>query len=143
MNVVRFHKLGYPVNKSLVDDLYKSFFVNDRQESKCKHVPANLIESENEFKIELAVPGFSKEDVKISFKDDVLVVKSEKEIQNAEGINYLRKEFVASGFEKKFILTEEIDSENISAVFNNGVLEIALPKKEKEVEKSAVEIEIK
>ncbi|MCL1821519.1 MAG: Hsp20/alpha crystallin family protein [Prolixibacteraceae bacterium] len=143
MNVVRFQNAGYPVSKSLVDDLYKSFFVNDRHAGRCKHIPANLMESENDFRIELAVPGFSKEDVKISFHGDVLVIKSDKEVKEMEGVNYLRKDFVPAGFKKKFILNEQVDTEKISAAFNNGILEIVLPKKMKEPEKSAVEIEIK
>jgi HSP20 family protein len=69
-------------------------------------------------------------------------VKSEKNLENDESIKYLRRGFVPQNFEKRFELTNHINSENISANFTNGVLEIVLPKKEEILEKAAMEIEI-
>jgi HSP20 family protein len=142
MTLVRFNHAGYPVTKNLVNDLYKSFGFNDTREEYCGCVPSNVVENEKDFRLELSIPGFSKEEVKISFQKNILTVKSEKNLENDESIKYLRRGFVPQNFEKRFELTNHINSENISANFTNGVLEIVLPKKEEILEKAAMEIEI-
>ncbi len=143
MTLVRFKNSGYPVNRNLVDDLYKSFGFNDtRDEQYCGCVPSNVIENEKEFRLELSIPGFSKEEVKISFQKNILTVKSEKSETNDETVKYLSRGFSARNFEKRFELSKHINTDHISANFNNGVLEIMLPKKEEVLEKAPVEIEI-
>lgn len=140
MTLVRFNPAT--VNRNLVDDLYRSFGFNDTREEYCGCVPSNVIENEKDFRLELSVPGFSKEEIKISFQKNVLTVKSEKSEENNGNVKYLRRGFVPKNFEKRFELSKHINTENITANFNNGILEITLPKKEEVLEKSPVEITI-
>lgn len=140
MTLVRFNPAT--VNRNLVDELYRSFGFNDTREEYCGCVPSNVIENESDFRLELSVPGFSKEEIKISVQKNVLTVKSEKNEGNNENLKYLRRGFVPKNFEKRFELSKHINTENISANFNNGILEIVLPKKEEVLEKSPLEIAI-
>jgi HSP20 family protein len=142
MTLVRFNNAGYPVTRSLVDELYRNFGFNDTREDYCACVPSNVIESEKDFRLELSVPGFTKDEVKLSVQKNVLVIKSEKSADNQEGFRYLHRGFVPRNFEKRFELSKHIDTDHISASFNNGILDIVLPKKEEVLEKSPVEIQI-
>lgn len=147
MNLVRFHNPRYSANRVLVDELFNNFFNNDYHEDYVKNnatQPAtNIFETENEFKIELLLPGFTKEDLSLVQKDNLLTIKVEKkEEEKQEEYKYERREFGAYNFEKQYRLPKTIDAEKISAKFENGILNVLLPKKEEALEKSSVEIKI-
>ena len=91
------------------------------------------------------LPGFKKEEVQIQVQKNVLTVKVEKENkeeQKPEEYKYARREFGSFSFEKQFKLPETVNVEKINAVFENGILNLNLPKKEEVLEKSPVEITI-
>jgi HSP20 family protein len=91
----------------------------------------NVLESEKEYKIEVAAPGMDKEDFNVNLdSDNTLVVRMEKknEQQEKDDTKYLRREFSYTHFEQSFTLADDIDKEKISADVNNGVLTICLPK---------------
>jgi HSP20 family protein len=90
---------------------------------------ANISESENGFEIELAIPGFSKDDFKIEVQDRLLTISSKKESATEEK-KYLRKEFTSISFQRSFRLPKTVDAENITAQYDNGILVLTLPKLE-------------
>ena len=97
-------------------------------------IPAvNVQETEDDFVVAVAVPGKKKEDFNIELDNDVLTIssetKKENEVTEKEG-RFTRKEFNYSSFKRAFSLPETVHGEKISASYNNGVLEIHLPKKE-------------
>jgi len=147
MNLVRFQNPGQNVNRYLVDELFNNFFNNDYHENyvkNCGSTPAtNVFETENEFKIELSLPGFVKEDVQLISKDNLLTIKVEKEENDKkQDYKYERREFGSYNFEKQYRLPKTVDAESIAAKFENGILNIVLPKKEESKPKAAVEIKI-
>ncbi|GHT32349.1 heat-shock protein [Bacteroidia bacterium] len=93
----------------------------------------NIVETDNGFRVELAVPGVAKEDIKVDInKDNELVVSASKKSETEEKQeNYLRKEFSFLEFEKTLTLPEDADKDAISASYNHGVLNIEIPKKAK------------
>ena len=96
------------------------------------NVPAiNIQDNDNEFLIELAVPGMKKSDFKIDIENDILTISAEKrkedEINEA---NYTRREFSYTAFNRSFTLPETVDSDKIEASYTDGVLGILIPKKE-------------
>jgi HSP20 family protein len=149
MNLVRFHNPGYNVNRNLVDELFSNFLKNDYHENyldNCGNQPAtNVFETEKDFRIELLLPGFPKEDVQINYHKNLLTIKVDKEEtkdEKEEEFKYAHREFGAFSFEKNFKVPNSVNAENISANFENGVLHLVLPKKEEALEKSPVEIKI-
>lgn len=149
MNLVRFHNPEFNVNRNLVDELFSNFLRNDYHENyleNCGNQPAtNVFETEKDFRIELLLPGFPKEDVQINYHKNLLTIKVNKEEtkeEKSEEYKYAHREFGSFNFEKNFKVPNTVDAENISAKFENGVLHLVLPKKEEAVEKAPVDIKI-
>ena len=93
----------------------------------------NVKESDNEFSIEVAAPGFDKTDFKIEVHNDVLTVSSEKQTENEtkdESERYTKREFSYQSFSRSFTLPQSIESEKIEAQYKNGILKLTIPKKE-------------
>ena len=92
--------------------------------------------------VELSAPGFDKNDFKLEVKDGVLTIfgkhEAEKEVKEK---NYTRKEFNYGTFQRSFSLPQEVNEEAIDAKYENGILKVALPKKE-ETKKATKEIKI-
>jgi HSP20 family protein len=106
-------------------------FDNELWNRKISIPPANVIENEKDFKLELSVPGFKKEDFNIDVDQGTLVISSEKkEESNKEEKNYSRKEFSYSSFSRTFQLPDNTDENSITAKYDNGVLQLTIPKKE-------------
>ena len=95
-------------------------------------IPAvNILEQADKYLVHLAIPGMKKENFKIQVDNGVLSISSEneerKEIKNEEG-KYTRREFSYESFNRSFSLPESVETENIQAKYENGILEISLPK---------------
>ncbi len=119
--------------------IFSDFFDNDWMFNRMKPTsPAvNVIENENDYKIEVAAPGMTKEDFHVQLNDDnQLVISMEKKNENTDNDKkYLRREFSYSKFQQALVLPEDVEKEQISASVNDGVLTISLPKKQQEERK--------
>ena len=106
----------------------------------------NVKESDNEFSIEVAAPGFDKTDFKIEVHNDVLTVSSEKQTENEtkdESERYTKREFSYQSFSRSFSLPLTADGDKVEAVYDKGILTVSIPKKEEAKPKAPREIEIK
>lgn len=92
----------------------------------------NIKESNDAFEVEVAAPGFTKNDFKIELNHDLLTVSSDKEITNEtkEGQQFSLREFSYQSFSRSFTLPNSVDSEKIGAKYDDGILRIIIPKKE-------------
>jgi HSP20 family protein len=149
MNLVRFYHPQSSVTGSLVDELLNSFITSDHDNNyteDCRCSPAtNVVENDKEFRLELLLPGFSKEDVQLSVHENLVTVKvnlKDENEDNENGFVYRQRQFGKYNFEKKFRVPKTVAADKIVAHFNNGILELTLPKKEEAIEKSPVEIKI-
>ena len=111
------------------------------------HLPAvNVKEDENGFQVEVAVPGFKKEDFKVELDQDVLTIASEQEDQHEEKDeqgNYVKREFRHQSFKRSFRLPEHVvDGDKIEARYEAGILYLTLPKREEVKPKPARLIDI-
>jgi len=93
---------------------------------------ANVREDEKNYLLELALPGFSKEEITIKFEEEVLTITAGREPKEDEkGPKYTWNEFgYKSRYERSFQLPETVNADEISAAFENGILFVTLPKKE-------------
>jgi HSP20 family protein len=99
----------------------------------------NIAENEQGFEIEMAIPGFKKEDFKINLEQSLLTISlDKKEEKEVEGKHYNKREFHFEAFSRSFTLPEIIDGEKISAEYTDGILKVLIAKKEEEKEKIRV-----
>jgi HSP20 family protein len=121
---------GLPVIDTLLTDLWNTdkFFGDDFLQRPV--LPAvNIKELDKGYEIEMAVPGFKKDDFKISIEKGMLTVCSErKEEKEEKKPNYTRREFVFNNFKRSFSLPEDVDDEKIKAEYKDGVLQLHLNK---------------
>jgi len=91
----------------------------------------NVSESEKDYRIELCVPGLTKEELNLSIDSEnnlVVEMTEQEEKEEKEGRHYLRHEFGRMQFKQLLSLPENVKKENISARVEHGILHITLPK---------------
>ncbi len=133
---------------SVFDDFFKpwnEWFDNTGLMGRTLNVPAvNITEKKDEYQVSLAAPGMKKDDFKIDVDGNMLTISSEKEENKEEkDKKFTRKEYSYSSFSRSFTLPEEINKEKIEAKYEDGVLKIALPRKEEAKRPSAKHIAVK
>lgn len=126
---------------TVFDDFFKpwnEWFDNGGLMGRMMTVPAvNIVENKNDYTVSLAAPGMKKDDFNIDVEGNMLTISCEKEEKKEEkDEKFTRKEYNYSSFSRSFTLPEEVNRENIEAVYDNGLLKLMLPKKE-EVKKMA------
>jgi len=145
MTQVRFN--GQPVGRSfnnLVDDFLANVpsIIRDEFVPSKQNVPVNIKETETDYQLEVVAPGFEKENFKVSLEDKLLTIEGEKKTEEEnKNEKLVRREFKTQSFKRSFTIDENIDKENISAKYVNGVLTLNLAKKQ-EVKPSVKEISI-
>lgn len=106
----------------------------------------NVKESDNDYTIEVAAPGVSKENFKINVENNRLVISCESKNKSEdvdENKKFTRREFSYQSFQRAFSLPEtQVDSEKIRANYKDGILIVTLPKKEEVKPKPLKEIKI-
>ena len=101
------------------------------REDVLHYPPVNIIDKAAVYSVELLVPGYIKADFSIKLDNNVLTVSTEKkEYNNVDSENFIRTEFALKSFKRSFTLNEKIDTDNIGARYEDGILKIELPKKE-------------
>jgi HSP20 family protein len=133
MNLIKRNTVPFP---SIIDELLKPDWLGGIQNFNTNVPAVNIKETDTSFGIELAAPGKKKEDFNIEIDHNVLTISSEEktEKEKTEG-KYTRKEFSYSSFRRAFTLPETVNTESINATYENGVLYVALPKREEALPK--------
>jgi HSP20 family protein len=131
-----------------IDDFFNNFMdrnLSDLVSAFRFSEPAmNMLEEDNEFRIELAAPGLDKSDFEMKVDSGTLTVKVEKEFKDEKtNGKFKRREFNFSRFSRSFQLPETVNPEAIEARYENGVLIVHLPKIEVAKAKPVKSIEIK
>lgn len=97
-------------------------------------IPAvNIKEPNDNFLVEMAAPGMSKEDFKIELDRNMLTITSEKNYEKEENTDerYSKREFSYQSFSRVFTLPKEVvDVDKIEAKYDNGLLHLVIPKRE-------------
>ncbi len=125
-------------SKFYLDDFFDDFVPMPRMpknDMKC-----DVYEKAGRVHIELDVPGFKKEDVKVDLDDGILSIEATKKEETEEkDKNYYRKERTFGTFKRQFSVGN-IKESDINAKFNDGVLKISFPKEEQKETKKFIEI---
>ena len=129
--------------------IFNEFFDNEGMARANATAPAiNVIENEKDYKVELAAPGMTKNDFKVSVDESNNLVicmekKDEKKEEKKDG-KYLRREFSYSRFQQSILLPDNVEKDKISAKVEHGVLFIDIPKVvDKKVQETTKTIDVK
>ncbi len=144
MTLVRF--TGNPLIDRFLDNDFFDWSAKNYSKTNTTLPAVNVKENDERFAIELAVPGFDKNDFKVEVHNDTLSISSERE-ESAEATNesehYTKREFSYQSFCRSFNLPQTADSERIDANYENGILIVSIPKKEEAKPKPPRAIEIR
>ncbi len=146
--LVRRRNHNYPSFAKVVNDIFNDDFVKNLDESLSiwngTQPAVNVKENADGFYLALAAPGYGKEDIEVKIEENVLTISSEKkeEATAPEGEKFTRKEFKYAAFKRTFTLPDTVDATKIGANYENGILNISIPKKEEAKPLPARTIEI-
>ena len=136
--VPRNNNLGFSLFDNMFDDMFKDPFFTSNNNTKIMRT--DIQEKDNNYVIEMDLPGYDKEDIKAQLKDGYLTISAEKNTskdEKDEKGNYIRKERYSGKCSRSFYVGENVKEEDIKASFKNGILELTFPK---EIEKKQEDI---
>jgi len=140
MNLIRYNTDYVPTTfSSLVDRFFNDSLTRSGGSSFVPKV--DIIENENSYELHVAAPGLNKEDFNIEVKDNYLTVSGERKFTNEKkDKNFHAIETQYGSFSRSFVLPENIDGAKINARYNNGILEVLVPKDEKKALKTTIKV---
>jgi HSP20 family protein len=136
-------------NPNVANSILNDFFFNfpntwgrDAQTQNFSTPPVNIHETAEGYHVELNVPGRNKEDFKINVDNGLLTIAFEK-AEQTENKDYktIKREFSIKSFKRSFTLDDKVNTDDIKAKYENGLLQLFVPKKE-QVKVAAKEIAI-
>nr|MDK2850831.1 hypothetical protein [Candidatus Cloacimonadota bacterium] len=124
---------------SLFDDFFNRVFEEDETDDNFRAMAMDIIEHDKDYTIKANLPGFKKDNVKISFHDNQIMIEAERDEKHEEekGTIY-RCERYSGSYRRNLMLPENVDPNGISAKMEDGVLTLTVPKKEPTPKKEIV-----
>ena len=148
MSLIKRNRSSFSAIPALVDDfLGRELFNWDNSNYSATQttIPSvNIKESNESFEVEVAAPGLDKKDFKVQLENNLLTISSQKErTEENQFDGYSRREFSYQSFQRSFILPKDVVNEDgIMARYENGLLQLVIPKKEEVKQKGPRLIEI-
>jgi len=129
--------------KGQLTELYNAFGIE--LFSKAAYLKVNVLSYGDKIEIEAEIAGYNKDDISIQVEDDVLSIvgKTAQQAEQTDKSVYLLRELKRSSFSRSFRLTDQRDSDRSEAAFNNGLLNITIPRKVQQKENKAKTVVIK
>lgn len=133
------------IPRPLLDDFFSRDLFDWAGWSTETTIPSvNIVESDEDFRVEMAAPGMKKSDFQVRLDNDNLVIECER--QEEEEVNendrFTRKEFSYNAFNRSFHLPNTVESDKINAEYKDGLLKLIIPKKEEAKRKPIKTIKI-
>ncbi len=104
------------------DDFFKPMFFDESKELK-----TNIRENEKDYELDLALPGYGKDEIKVSLDDGYLTVSAARQKKEEDGKKYLRRE-ISESTSRSYYVGKDVTREQIKAKYNNGILSLTVPK---------------
>lgn len=131
MAITRWNAERMPVFSDLINNFFGSDISDFLSENKGTVPSVNVIETDENYKVEVAAPGMEKDNFEIKLENGLLTINGKKEEHKEDKKeNYLRKEHSYSSFNRSFHLPEVVEVDQINANYKDGMLCVTLPKKE-------------
>ena len=145
MGIVKFKPYSVmPGINSMIEEMFNDNFFKTNERNFGMGLPkVNISESKDSYNLEVQAPGFSKEEIKLAVENDNLIISADHQEENKQTeTTYSRREFKKASFKRSFILPETVNTTAIKAKFENGILNVEIPKKTEAIEKPKVNISI-
>jgi HSP20 family protein len=145
MSIVRYNSTlndFIPTNFSNLIDRFFNESLSRSGGSAYSFVPkVDIAENEKAFELHVAVPGMTKDDFKIDLNENYLTISGERKFsQEKKEDNFRSIETQYGTFSRAFSLPENVDAAAITAKYNNGILEVTVPKDEKKTLKTTIKV---
>ena len=127
--VPRNNNLGVSLFDNMFDDFFKDPFFT--RNNAVKVMKTDIQEKDNNYVLDMDLPGYEKEDIKAQLKDGYLTITAQKNTSNDdkdEEANYIRRERYCGKCSRSFYVGDSIKEEDIKANFKNGILQLTFPK---------------
>ena len=128
----------YRASTDLFHPLLEEFFGPSMEGNRVANLmrapAADVVETENEIRVIVEMPGIRADDVNVDIENNVLTIKGEKQEQRQEGderSTWHLSERRYGSFSRSFVLPRDVDQEGIRAAFENGILSVTVPKSER------------
>lgn len=127
---------------NLFDDLFNDrFFNNDTTAGKSFTPQVDISETDKAFELSFAVPGIKKNEINIDLNEGQLIVSGERKFEEKkEEKNFHSVETRYGSFSRSFHLPDNIDANKVEAKYEDGLLNITIPKDEKKIQKKTIAI---
>ena len=140
MSLTKRNEVMFP---ALMNEIFRPDWFGGTQNARTAVPAVNIKENQENFELELFVPGRSKDELIIEIDDSILTISSEtKEEKEETKENFTWREFTLSSFKRAFTLPETVATDKIEASYNEGILKFNLPKKEEALPKPKRKIEL-
>lgn len=125
-------------NPKALNNVFDDFFFGfpsawgrDAQTNSFSTPPVNIHETTDGYHVEMSAPGRNKEDFKINVDNNLLTISFEKQEQSeTKEFKTIRREFSSKSFKRSFSLDDKVNADAIQAKYENGVLQLFIPKKD-------------
>jgi len=129
-------KRNNTVIPALINEIFKPDWFGGIENFTSNAPAVNVKDQEKNFELALSVPGRNKADFKIDLDNELLTVSyTVKKPEAEENGKYTRREFSLNSFKRTFTLPDSVDTEQIDATYENGILRFVLPKREEALPK--------
>ena len=125
-------------NNDILEDTFNSFFRPFYVDEEAAVMKTDIKETENEYLMDVEMAGFDKNDISLKFEKGYLTVSAKKS-EKDENANYIRRERACSCSRSYYL--GDVNEKSIKAKYNNGVLEIVVPKEKKEETAHSISID--
>ena len=122
---------GFSPMLTLFDDFLNNFYDDENERENLRLPAIDLIENEADYEVKANLPGFKKEDIKISINENELIIeaKHDEKKETKKGSYFLTERY-SGNYRRSIALSETCDADKINAEYKNGVLSIKIPKKD-------------
>ncbi|MCH7950448.1 MAG: Hsp20/alpha crystallin family protein [Candidatus Dadabacteria bacterium] len=126
----------------LINEFGRGFHSGEATDEASWSPKVDIYETENTYVLNAELPGLKKKEIKIDLNDNTLTLNGEKKFEEkVDKENYVRVERSYGSFTRSFVLSDNVNAENITASYKDGVLKVTLPKKE-EAKPKEIKVEI-
>ena len=126
------------------DDFFRDDFFDRKDRMNFNLMKTDIREDDKSYLLEVDLPGYSKDDIKIDITDGYLTINAKVEKEDKDdGKNYVRRERFTGEVSRSFYVGEDIKEDEVKASFKNGILTLEVPKlslEDKKKDKKYIEI---